>query len=148
MVSWLFLKSRRATSYLNSATFFCFLVTNSFWLLPTLEPEIVRYLLWSGSFQNSSQTLHLVIKVEFENCSLQFYTSSFVHYSILWFYSGSSASGTLSRNHQGSREDLHSAESRDSRISTHANSQSSSVYDNVQKVTSHPRPSSVISSPL
>ena len=53
---------------------------------------------------------------------------------IPWFSSGSSASGTLSRNHQGSREDLHSAESRDSRVSTHANSQSSSVYDNVQKV--------------
>ena len=52
----------------------------------------------------------------------------------------------MSRNHQGSREDLHSAESRDSRISTHANSQSSSVYDNVQKVfASHPKPSSVLS---
>ena len=43
-----------------------------------------------------------------------------------------SGSGTISRNQQGSREDLHSAESRDSRISTNANSQSSSVYDNVK----------------
>ena len=47
-----------------------------------------------------------------------------------------SGSGTISRNQQGSREDLHSAESRDSRISTNATSQSSSVYDNV-KVCRH-----------
>ena len=47
----------------------------------------------------------------------------------MYFISGS---GTISRNQQGSREDVHSAESRDSRISTNANSQSSSVYDNVK----------------
>ena len=68
-----------------SVTFCCFLVTNSFWLLPTLEPEIVRYLLWSGSFQNSSQTLHLVIKVEFENCSLQLHILQQVLYIILFW---------------------------------------------------------------
>ena len=45
---------------------------------------------------------------------------------------GSSGSGTLSRNQGGSREDLQSGESRDSRVSTAANSQSSSVYDNVK----------------
>merc|ERR1719195_2254685 len=47
----------------------------------------------------------------------------------------SSAGGTLSRGHtsHGSREDLQSAESRDSRVSTTANSQSSSVYDNVKE---------------
>ena len=41
-------------------------------------------------------------------------------------------SGTISRNQHGSREDLQSGESRDSRISTAVNSQSSSVYDNVK----------------
>ena len=40
----------------------------------------------------------------------------------------------MSRNNQGSREDVQSAESRDSRVSTNANSQSaSSVYDNVKE---------------
>eukprot|EP00090_Calanus_glacialis_P043180 TRINITY_DN7639_c0_g1_i3.p1 TRINITY_DN7639_c0_g1~~TRINITY_DN7639_c0_g1_i3.p1 ORF type:complete len:785 (+),score=88.81 TRINITY_DN7639_c0_g1_i3:95-2449(+) len=42
-------------------------------------------------------------------------------------------SGTLSRNQAGSREDLQSGESRDSRVSTAANSQASSVYDNVKE---------------
>lgn len=41
-------------------------------------------------------------------------------------------SGTISRNAQGSKEDLHATESRDSRVSTAANSASSSVYDNVK----------------
>ena len=39
----------------------------------------------------------------------------------------------MSRNNHGSREDIHSAESRDSRVSTNANSQASSVYDNVKE---------------
>ena len=140
MVSWLFVNSRPVMSsiqYIPNPAFSNKLLLTA---CKIRASNCKILLLRSSSFQNSKLTFYLVIKVEFEDCSLQqLHISSSVHHSILWFYSGSSASGTLSRNHQGSRdhgsrEDLHSAESRDSRLSTHANSQSSSVYDNVQKV--------------
>ena len=64
-----------------------------------------------------------------EQMTLTIFTKNSLNIFNMSFVLGS---GTISRNQHGSREDLQSGESRDSRISTAVNSQSSSVYDNVK----------------